>query len=199
MCMLHIGSPFDNPEYPAPDHLHGNGSQKQGRDLGEGARAVDADEFYDAVCLGKDSPRKQNVNNKRHDDGTVAITADKNEGGRERGGAGDERSTEGDNAEAGADRVFLFPGANDVEDRDDEQHDPARDHEVLHRDGEGLKDGPSQKDERYRDKKGRQDGLANDSLALMFLESLGHGHEYRERSRRVKSHQDGDQTDQKWF
>ena len=102
-------SPVDKLEYPAPDHLHRNCREKQGCDLGEGARAVDSDEFNDPVCLGKDGPREQYVNDKRHNDGTVAVTADQHESGRERGRAGDERRAEGDNAEAGADRYFFSP------------------------------------------------------------------------------------------
>jgi hypothetical protein len=73
---------------------------------------------------------------------------------------------------------------------------PARDHEILHEDAQRAEYGAAQEDEADGDQECRHDGLTHDCPAFMLFHAFGHGHEDRERRRRIERDHDGNEAQQ---
>ena len=160
------------------DHVDGDGGEEEGDDLGDGAHAGAADAAGDAVALreGEDDEGQVYGECDEGDDNADGLSEEDER--RDRGGAGDERHAERDDAEVVGELArLLCGGVNDVARGEDEEDETAGDLEVGGGDTEGVEDGLTEKEEKEGDAAAGPGGLRGDFATAFDRHACTHREE----------------------
>lgn len=160
------------------DHVDGDGGEEEGDDFGDGAHAGATDAAGDAVALREGEDDEKEVCGERDEgDGDADGLSEEDEGG-DRGGAGDERHAEGDDAEiVGELARLLRGGVDDVAGGEDEEDEAAGDLEIGGRDAERVEDGLTEEEKKEGDASAGPGGLGGDFAAAFGGNAGAHGEE----------------------